>query len=137
MSTNASRRTHKTGKYFEYFCEYVLSEAGYNVDEQVCIGLSPHGGHHNKDLIIEEEDILSLKFQQVQGTAESKIIEEMCDLQDACDRYGYKRAIIVLAGNGWKHADALISGVYRKWVNTPDVQVVYYQTFLDIYELDA
>ena len=89
------------------------------------------------DLIIEEEDILSLKFQQVQGTAESQIIEEMCDLQDACDRYGYKRAIIVLAGNGWKHADALISGVYRKWVNAPDVQVVYYQTFLDIYELDA
>ena len=61
----------------------------------------------------------------------------MCDLQDACDRYGYKRAIIVLAGNGGNHADALISGVYRKWVNTPDVQVVYYQTFLDIYELDA
>ena len=135
--TNPSRDTARTGKSFEYWCQNLLEKHGYNVDEQINIGLRPHGGEHNTDLIVNHDDgtreIVSCKYQEVQGTAESKIVEEQCDLQHAVEHYGYKRAIIVLAGNGWRHKDALVSGCYSKWVTTPDVKVVDYDTFHSMY----
>ena len=91
MATHASRRTDKTGKDFENLCEYILCLSGVNVEEQVNIGLRPTGGAHNTDLIVDEEVIVSLKYQDVAGTAEEKIpYEQMC-LQHACETYGYKK----------------------------------------------
>ena len=47
-------------------------------------------------------DLISLKYQKVEGTAEEKIPFEFIKLQNAIDKYKYNRAIIVLCGDdGW------------------------------------
>ena len=137
MATHASRRTDKTGKYFEYFCEQLLTESGYNVEEQVNIGLRPTGGAHNTDLVLNEEIIISLKYQDVAGTAEEKIPYEQICLQHACETYGYKHAIIVLAGKGWNHDKEYCDGVLNKWLNTPKVEVINFDEFLNRFNLTA
>jgi len=45
-------------------------------------------------------DLISLKYQKVEGTAEEKIPFEFIKLQNAIDKYKYNRAIIVLCGDG-------------------------------------
>ena len=135
MATHASRRTDKTGKDFENLCEHILCLSGVNVEEQVNIGLRPTGGAHNTDLIVDEEVIVSLKYQDVAGTAEEKIpYEQMC-LQHACETYGYKKAVIVLAGPGWTHDDSYRENVFGQWMNTPDVSIINFDEFLDEFQL--
>ena len=135
MATHASRCTGKTGKDFEHLCEYILCLSGVNVEEQVNIGLRPTGGAHNTDLIVDEEVIVSLKYQDVAGTAEEKIpYEQMC-LQHACETYGYKKAVIVLAGPGWTHDDSYRENVFGQWMNTPDVSIINFDEFLDEFQL--
>jgi len=139
MATHAPRYTDKTGKDFEYFCEHLLSLAGHNVEEQINIGLRPTGGAHNVDLIInvtdEIRDIISLKFQEVAGTAEEKIPYEQICLQHACETYNYRSGIIVLAGSGWKHDDCYRENVLNKWMNVPNVKVINFDEFLEMYDL--
>lgn len=139
MATHASRYTDKTGKEFENFCEHLLSVAGYNVEEQVNIGLRPTGGTHNVDLLVSIDDdvrhIVSLKFQEVAGTAEEKIPYEQICLQHACETYNYETAIIVLAGPGWKHDDCYREGTLNKWMNVPFVKVMNFDEFLEMYDL--
>ena len=134
MATHASRQTDQTGKDFEYLCEYLCEQAGLNVDEQVNIGLRPTGGAHNTDLIVDGV-IVSLKYQDVAGTAEEKIpYEQMC-LEHACFTYGYDSAIIVLAGPGWKHDDSYREGVFSTWMHTPHVRVLNFDEFLTHFNL--
>lgn len=139
MSTHASRYTDKTGKDFEYLCEHLLSTAGYDVTEQVNIGLRPTGGAHNVDLLISANDevrhIISLKYQDVEGTAEDKIPFEQICLQHACETYGYESGVIVLAGPGWKHDNFYREGVLNRWMNIPNVKVLNFEEFLSTYEL--
>lgn len=134
MATHASRNTDRTGKSFEYLCEHMLSLADYNVDEQVNIGLRPTGGEHNTDLIVDSQ-IISLKYQDVAGTAEEKIPYEMMCLEHACFTYGYESAIIVLAGPGWKHDDSYREGVFSTWMHTPHVRVLNFDEFIAQYNL--
>lgn len=141
MATHASRYTDKTGKEFENFCYDLLDRTDYNVEEQVCIGTRPTYGKHYVDLevILDEEfnkrNIISLKYQDVAGTAEEKIpYEQMC-LQAACEEYGYSKAYIVLAGPGWKHDDSYRDGVFDKWMSTPDVFVLNFDEFLQEFNL--
>jgi len=141
MATHASRYTDKTGKEFENFCYDLLDRTDYNVEEQVCIGTRPTYGKHYVDLevILDEEfnkrNIISLKYQDVAGTAEEKIpYEQMC-LQAACEEYGYNKAYIVLAGPGWKHDDSYRDGVFDKWMSTPDVFVLNFDEFLQEFNL--
>lgn len=135
MAKNPSRRTDKTGKCFEYFCEHLLYLSGVNVDEQVNIGLRPTGGAHNTDLIVDEEVIISLKYQNVGGTAEEKIVYEQMCLQHACETYGYKKAVVVLAGPGWAHDDSYRENVFGQWMNTPNVSIINFDEFLDEFQL--
>jgi len=46
--------------------------------------------------------LLSLKYQDNGGTAEEKVPFEFMKLQNAINKYGYKKALIVLCGDkGW------------------------------------
>ena len=138
MGTHASRYTDKTGKDFEYFCEELLSAAGYDVEEQINIGLRPTDTAHNVDLIVSVgtvQTIVSLKYQDVNGTAEEKIPYEQICLQHACETYGYTNALIVLAGPGWKHDECFRSNALSKWMNVPNTKVVNFDEFLDEYNL--
>lgn len=126
-----TNQNYKAGKAFENFVVHNLEEMGLDVEEQVFIGLRPTGGSHVTDAIVETESLASFKYQNSAGTAEEKIpYEQMC-LQHACETYGYKKAFLVLAGPGWKHDKEYKEGCFSKWMNTPNVEVVSYEEFME------
>lgn len=140
-TTHAPRHTEKTGKPLENYCEYLLENSGYNVEAQQCIGVRPTGGNHIIDLEIIDEinntkgKLLSCKNQEVEGSAFEKIVYEMCCLEAACNEYGYNKAYILIAGPAWRHADAFRNGAFNKWVNTPNVEIIVWDEFLNIFNL--
>ena len=60
------------------------------------VGTKRNGGKHYCDIVLNEDELISLKYQRVQGTAEEKTFEFM-KLQHAIDDHGYKSATIVEA----------------------------------------
>lgn len=93
-----------------------LEEGGYTFQGQVVVGLRPGGGRHLIDALVtnsnEEAFLISLKWQQSSGTAEQKVPFELICLADAIskNRSVYKKAYLVLGGNGWKLRDFYVQG---------------------------
>lgn len=99
-----SRKT-ATGKTFESIIADALMRSPYRARAQVNIGRHPWNSAHFVDFLLYESSILvSLKYQGVAGTADEKIPLEAIALVHALKRNDYKRAYIVLAGNGWREA---------------------------------
>lgn len=83
-----------------------LKRGGYTVSNQgILIGLRLGGKKHLVDRIAEnslgEKFLISLKWQQVSGTAEQKIPFEVICLCNAVKTGEYKLAYLVLGGPGW------------------------------------
>lgn len=81
---------------------------GYTWQTQINIGVRFGGGRHFVDVVATaangEQILVSLKWQQVSGTAEQKVpFEAMC-LAEAVriSAGGYVSAYLVLGGPGWK-----------------------------------
>lgn len=65
---------------------------------------------------------MSLKWQQVQGTAEQKIPFEIICLADALiSDERYYKAHLVLGGNGWRYKDFYLSGGLRAHLANADM----------------
>src|SRR5690606_3970952 len=83
---------------------------------QVTIGQRFGGGRHIVDVVAEHPSgraiLVSLKWQQVSGTAEQKVPFEAICLADAilADPRRYSRAYLVLGGQGWTLRDFYIGG---------------------------
>tara|TARA_R100000388_G_C7134654_1_gene107081 strand:- start:51 stop:533 length:483 start_codon:yes stop_codon:yes gene_type:complete len=76
--------------------------------------------------------LISLKYQKVEGTAEEKIPFEFWKLQDAINKYGYKKAIIVLCGNeGWTLKEEYLSEEFKAQMKIiyPDVTITDEENF--------
>ena len=94
-----------SGTEVEYFIEDQLDLNGYNFETQV-----PASGI-NKDfskidiVIIDDaadsSEAISLKYQDVAGTAEEKVLYEAESLSLMCYAHNYHRGTIVLCGFGW------------------------------------
>jgi hypothetical protein len=59
---------------------------------------------HFVDVIAEKDGkrfVVSLKWQQVLGTAEQKVPFEVISLADAVTKDGFTKAYLVLGGEGW------------------------------------
>ena len=81
-------------------------EGGYECTKRTGVGRRPAGGKHIVGAIAIKGDqkvIVSLKWQQVGGTAEQKIsYEVICMLKALKDNQGtYSKAYVVLGGEGW------------------------------------
>lgn len=102
---NMGRNT-QTGKVLESMICPSLEMGGYELQTQVKIGLRPGGSGHFIDAIAikgTEQLLISLKWQQVTGTAEQKVPFEVICLMDALKQNpGFTKAYLVLGGNGWK-----------------------------------
>ena len=150
MATTASRDT-TTGTLNEKEIEKFLVENFADaVKSQVNIGKKRNDGLHVVDVLIGGETytpkgkkrpiskhkggkLISLKYQQVAGTAEEKVPFEVMKLQDAIDDYGYESAIIVLCGNnGWTWKDEYLSDRFMKRMKLigPDVTIMSQEEFL-------
>jgi hypothetical protein len=110
LQRGASTAGGKTGigRVVEPLALPALKRGGYEIKEQVEIGLRLGGGKHKVDILARntcgQAFLISLKLQQVSGTAEQKVpFEAMCLAQAVHEGNGmYTRAYIVLGGDGWK-----------------------------------
>ena len=94
-----------TGGVLEAMVLPALERGGYAHKLQQPIGLRFGGGRHFVDVIAEkvgQHYLVSLKWQQVAGTAEQKVPFEVICLADAVLAGPYAKAYLVLGGEGWK-----------------------------------
>jgi hypothetical protein len=137
MATSASRDT-TTGTNYETEVENLLEQfSNHKVESQVWIGKKRNGGKHKLDILLNKNELISLKYQRVLGTAEEKIPFEFMKLQHAIDDYGYKSATIVVAGpdKAWKWKDYYLSDDFCAKMRSiyPDVRIISHEQFVSEY----
>lgn len=100
-------RDTKTGWVLEQMVIPALNAGGYRSTKQVLIGKRPGGGKHIIDVLAENDAgksfLVSVKWQQVSGTAEQKVPFEAICLADAMRTSAgrHTAAYLVLGGEGW------------------------------------
>lgn len=127
-----------TGVNYEKEIKLLLdSFSSHKVKTQVKIGSKRNGGKHYVDVLLNDRELLSLKYQEVKGTAEEKIPFEFMKLQHAIDDYDYDRATIVLAGpdSAWKWKEYYLSDEFIETMNKiyPDVRIIENKQFMEEY----
>lgn len=138
MATTASRDT-TTGNNYEKQIESLLEQfSDYEFRTQVNVGKKRNGGRHIVDvLLVKNNELVSLKFQRVQGSAEEKVPFEVMKLQHAITDHGYKSATIVLAGpdKAWKWKEYYLSEEFKNDMKKiyPDVRIISHEEFLQEY----
>lgn len=152
MATTASRDTTTGTKYETQIYNFLTENHNKNFHSQVVIGNKRNGGVHIVDLLFDGEveykrgrktadslhqggTLVSLKHQDVSGTAEEKVPFECMKLQDAIDDYGYNSAILVLNGDGWTWKEEYLSERFRKRMKliAPNVTIISHQDFITLY----
>lgn len=107
-----------------------LVQGGYTYKTQVNIGTRIGGSRHVVDVVASDDQgrnwLVSLKWQQVSGTAEQKVPFEAISLAKAISESEgtYEKAYIVLGGPGWKLRDFYVSGdlhQYLRYGNLVDI----------------
>jgi hypothetical protein len=102
-----------TGAVLERMVLPALDRGGYSYQTQVRIGTRLGGGAHAVDIVAEKAGavfLVSMKWQQVSGTAEQKVPFEVICLEEALKTGRFQRAYLVLGGDGWKLRTFYTSG---------------------------
>jgi hypothetical protein len=108
-----SPRDTSTGSVLEQMVLPALRRGGYGFRTQVKVGSRPGGRPHKVDAIAEKDSrrwLVSMKWQQVGGTAEQKVPFEVICLADAIATGEYESAYLVLGGLGWTLRDFYTKG---------------------------
>src|SRR5216117_3927626 len=102
-------RNTTTGGVLEAMVLPALKRGGYTYEIQQRIGERFGGGVHIVDVIAEKgglKYLVSMKWQQVSGTAEQKVPFEVICLVEAMEILGnFEKAYVVLGGEGWTLRD--------------------------------
>lgn len=127
------RRT-STGRVLESMILPALQRGGYRVRAQVVIGERLGGGRHRVDAVAERAGrvlLISLKWQQVGGTAEQKVPFEVMCLAEALRGGAYDAAYVVLGGEGWTLRDFYTSGGLHRYLrDAGHVRLVTFESFV-------
>jgi len=111
-----------------------LAKGGYEYRTSVNIGQRLGQGRHILDVLATKADdvyLISLKWQQVSGTAEQKIPFEVISLADAMQSGNFAGAYLVLGGDGWKLRDFYTSGGLDPHLTQPEfVKIVTLERFI-------
>lgn len=127
-----------TGRILEQMIVPALAGGGYKLWLQEHIG-ERFGGtrRHFIDVIAEsptgEKSLVSLKWQQVSGTAEQKVpFEVICLAEAVLSRPDeFSKAYLVLGGEGWTLRDFFIKGGLQKHLVYNDlVKIVTLEGFV-------
>ncbi|MBD3392009.1 MAG: hypothetical protein GF418_08045 [Chitinivibrionales bacterium] len=94
---------------------HALDLGGYQYAKQQSIGARPGGRAHKIDVVAARDGrtvLVSLKWQQVSGTAEQKVpFEVICLAEAVRDSNGrFSKAYLVLGGEGWTLRDFYTGG---------------------------
>ncbi len=114
-----SARNTRTGGVLERMVLPALDYGGYSYHLQVKLGERLGCGTHFVDAVVEKAErkfLVSLKWQQVSGTAEQKVPFEAICLIEALENARYEKAYIVLGGEGWKLRDFYVRGGLSKYL---------------------
>ena len=119
-------RDTRTGKVLEEMVLPALKNGGYEYATQQNIGKRLGGGRHKVDVLVfkPEELLVSLKWQQVSGTAEQKVPFEVMCLADAVRGGEYEKAYLVLGGKGWSLREFYLGGgleEHLRWANLVNI----------------
>lgn len=130
-----SPRNTKTGGVLEVMVLPALKNGEYTFKMQQVVGTRPGGGKHKVDVIADKEGnkfLISLKWQQVGGTAEQKVpFEVICLLEAVLADTSYKKAYLVLGGEGWTLRNYYISGELKKHLQYADrVEITTLEKFV-------
>jgi len=111
-----------------------LTRGGYTVRTHVAVGNRLGGGRHIVDAVASQSErklLISLKWQQVRGTAEQKVPFEIMCLADAMERESYDGAYLVLGGEGWRRRHFFVGEGLKKYLkNTEGVEIVTLESFV-------
>jgi hypothetical protein len=127
---NRTSRDTGTGRILEQMIIPTLIGGGYQVYPQQHIG-ERFGGtrRHFIDVIAEdkrgEKFLVSLKWQQVSGTAEQKVPFEVICLSEAIlSSDEFSKAYLVLGGEGWTLREFFIKGGLQKHLKHSDLVTI-------------
>ena len=127
-------RDTRTGGVLEAMILPALKQGGYAYQTQVNVGQRPGGGTHKVDAVAEKDQkkwLVSLKWQQVGGTAEQKVPFEVICLAEAMEQGSFEKAYLVLGGEGWKLRKFYVEGGLSKYVRGIErVEVVTLEGFV-------
>jgi hypothetical protein len=109
----------RTGGVLERMVVPALEQGGYTFATQVNVGQRLGLGRHVVDAVVtkgDEKILVSVKWQQIRGTAEQKVPFEMICLAEVLDAGLYDRAYLVLGGEGWTLRNFYTSGGLRRFI---------------------
>jgi len=133
FSVMASRDT-STGGVLEEMILPALRRGAYLVQTHVEVGRRLGAGRHFVDMVVERERrrvLVSLKWQQVSGTAEQKVPFEVICLIEALKDGAYEKAYVVLGGEGWKLREFYTSGGLNEYLRGADrVEIMTLESFI-------
>jgi len=123
-----------TGAVLEQMVLPALEKGGYSYKSQIHIGKRFGGGSHFIDIVAEKAGdrfLISMKWQQVSGTAEQKVPFEVICLEEALKTGEYDRAFVVLGGDGWKLRSFYVGGGLNEYLKgSGKVQIVTLESFV-------
>jgi hypothetical protein len=127
-------RDTRTGGVLEEMVLPALKRGGYAYQTQVKIGKRPGGGTHKVDALAEKSGdriLVSVKWQQVGGTAEQKVPFEVICLAEEIRQHKFQKAYLALGGDGWTLRDFFTSGgLQNHLIHANKVQVVTLERFV-------
>lgn len=129
-----SPRDTGTGGVLEAMVLPALKRGGYAYQTQVVVGKRLGGSKHKVDAIAEKDGeriIVSMKWQQVGGTAEQKVPFEVMCLAEEVKSKTFPKAYLVLGGGGWTLRDFYTSGALKDHLtNAALVTVLTLESFV-------
>ncbi len=131
-----SVRDTRTGNVLENMVLHALELGGYALRPQQEIGLRPGGRKHKVDAIAQKDArtlLVSVKWQQVSGTAEQKVPFEVICLAEAVRKSdgGFDKAYLVLGGEGWTLRGFFVGGGLQQHLRYGDlVQITTLESFI-------
>lgn len=124
----------RTGGVLEAMILPALARGGYHHTAQVNIGDRMGCGRHIVDAVAEKEGrsfLVSVKWQQVSGTAEQKVPFEVICLLDALERGAFAKAFLVLGGEGWKLRQFYVTGGLNRFLPSAErVEIITLEGFV-------
>lgn len=130
----SSIRNTRTGGVLEAMVLPALDRGKYAWQTQVNIGLRLGCGQHNVDVVTEKAGrklLISMKWQQVSGTAEQKVPFEVICLLEALSSGHYAKAYLVLGGEGWTLRNFYTSGGLQQYLKHGDqVEILTLESFV-------
>ena len=111
-----------------------LEQGGYSYRVQAKLGQRFGIGSHVVDAVAEKNGrqiLISVKWQQVSGTAEQKVPFEIICLLEAVNNGPYEKAYLVLGGEGWTFRNFYTSGGLVKYLSYADsVEILTLESFV-------